>query len=127
MADSITDCVLRETENGFWCPSCDPRKRRLLSKNMPRNCRVQTAKSTREKIEQRVHFQHHRFNGENNPCRPLEDIDATLNKCFSPCRFLDEGLCPQYGNPQHGCKKGERWIEHILYNECGLFEPKDAK
>lgn len=134
-----TICPLEDVEPGwYYCPQhgilkhtawrakCDtPNYRAAWEEGHGPGQHLETKASRPDRhtvIAKRVRFYRQRFHAENHPCRTLEEIDATLDKCFSPCRQLDHEHCLMWGNRDRPCRRDEAWIRHIVYNECELFE-----
>jgi len=123
LGDYRMKCNLQQLPDGrWWCPACDPEKKRLLPRFAHRNCRApaehpRAPVTFRQQIETRIR----RLVGPGT--RTMDAIQATLDKCFAPCKYLEKTGCPMWGNDKP-CKRGERWIESIMYNDCRLFEEK---
>jgi len=72
----MNDCQLIEHDGKWYCPACDPRKRRPLKGNFRRNCRVSIN-------------------------RTPDEISHIYHDVCLPCEHID----PQDGCIRSGCKK----------------------
>ncbi len=70
----MTDCKLKETPGGWWCTKCDPDKKRLLTGNYHRNCRVQRSRGLGDTIAKVTKF----FGVK--PCGGCKDRQKKLNE-----------------------------------------------
>ena len=124
----MDDCKLVHLGNGkWWCPApgCDDGKRRLLPGDFRRNCRsLKAGFSLRDQIEREITL----LVASSSTTQTIDQITDTLNKCFGGCRYF-EGNCTAWANASSSNCDNRRaaWIEHIIYNECGLWKETDLQ
>lgn len=107
------NCKLQQLGDGWWCPTCDLEQRRLLPRELRRNCRVVVRQARKHMTEQVVEDIADDIT-ENT--RTLDEIRKTLEKCFGGCRHMKR-WCRKRGHRQLG-EQYQAWIEHLLEHDC---------
>lgn len=112
----MTYCQLQiYNVSSWWCPECDPKKKRLLPVRARRNC------SNPLPLPGRVR---HHLQQRTDVTRPQPELDRLIAFCLEQCDKLGTGQwgevnyegCPRFGRPCTGAF--EKWMKALADVNC---------